>query len=138
MRGLQVQQLAAAMCVCGFVSGWWSRKKILDRVGWLSIRQLVYYHTVLQAHKTICSGKPIILSKELTTSYPYRTRSATMGQIRFGDNFFVNSSIMNASFKNRAVHWYNAVPSSVRTGSIGSVKRKLKEWILKNIPIDWS
>ena len=137
LKGLQVQQLAAARCVCGFVSRWWSRKKILQRVGWLSIRQLVYFHTVLQAHKTICSGKPALLSQVLTTNYPYRTRSATMGQIRFGEKFFGSSSIMNASFKNRAVHWYNEVPASVRTGSITSVKRKLKDWIMKNIPIDW-
>ena len=60
-----------------------------------------------------------------------------MGQIRFGEKFFGSSSIMNASFKNRAVHWYNEVPASVRTGSITSVKRKLKDWIMKNIPIDW-
>ena len=136
MKGLQVQQLAAARCVCGVVSRWWSRKKILGRVGWLSIMQLVYFHTVLQAHKTFCSGKPALLSQVLTTNYPYRTRSATMGQIRFGEKFFGSSSIMNASFNNRAVHWYNEVPASVRTGSITSVK-KLKGWILKNIPIDW-
>ena len=61
-----------------------------------------------------------------------------MGQIRFGETFFGNSSIISASFKHRAVHWYNAVPVSVRDGSIGSVKKKLKAWVLKNIPLDWA
>ena len=138
LKRLQVQQLVAARSVCGFVSRWWSRKKILERVGWLSIRQLAYYHTVLQAHKTICSGKPALLSQALESNFPYRTRSAAMGQIRFGETFFGNSSIISASFKHRAVHWYNAVPVSVRDGSIGSVKKKLKAWVLKNIPLDWA
>ena len=52
LKGLQVQQLIAARTVCGFFSRGWSKKKLLDRVGWLSIRQLIYFHMVLQAHKT--------------------------------------------------------------------------------------
>ena len=138
LRGLQVQQLSAARSVCGFVSRWWSRRKILGRVGWLSIRQLVFYHRVFRAHKTICSGKPAILSQSLTTTgYPYRTRSAARGQIRFGETFVGNSSITHASFKYRAVQWYNTVPVSVRTGTLQSVKRKLKEWVRKSVPLDW-
>ena len=44
LESLQVQQLTAARTVCG---------KLLDRVGWLSVRQLVQFHAILQAHKTI-------------------------------------------------------------------------------------
>ena len=51
LKTLQIQQLVAARCVCGYTSRWWSRQKILQRVGWLSIRQLIYFHTVLEAHK---------------------------------------------------------------------------------------
>ena len=63
LKGLQVQKLSAARFVYGFVSRWWSRRKILGRVGGLSTRQLIFYHTVFQAHKMICSGKPDILSQ---------------------------------------------------------------------------
>ena len=98
LKGLQVQQLAAARCVCGYTSRWWSRQKILKKVGWLSIRQLVYFHTVLQAHKAIVLGRPTSLSQALTTTYPYRTRRATTGQIRYGENFFGDSSVIQASF----------------------------------------
>ena len=41
LKGLQLQQLTAARTVCGFFSKWWSKKKLLDRVGWLSVRQLI-------------------------------------------------------------------------------------------------
>ena len=66
LKALQVQQLTAARTVCGFLSKYWSKKKLLDRLGWLSIRQLIYFHTVLQAHKTITSGKPSVLHHSIS------------------------------------------------------------------------
>ena len=137
LKGLQVQQLTAARTVCGFFSRAWSKKRLLEKVGWLSIRQLIYFHTVLQAHKTITTGKPSVLHQSISTQHPYRTRSAALGLIRFGETFTGDSSLVHASFKHRAVHWYNAVPVSVRTGSLETVKHKLKQWIRQNVPIDW-
>ena len=53
LKALQVLQLTAARSVCGPVAFRWSRRKLLARVGWLSVRQLIQFHTVLQAHKTL-------------------------------------------------------------------------------------
>ena len=86
MSALQVQQLVAARSVCGVGCWRWSRRKLLDKVGWLSVRQLVFFHTVLQAHKTITSGVPRPLHQALSSQYPYRTRSATSGMILQGDD----------------------------------------------------
>ena len=137
LKGLLVQQLTAARTVCGFYSRGWSKKKLLDRVGWLSIRQLIYFHTVLQAHKTISSGKPSVIHNSISTQHPYNTRRAATGHIRFGETFHGDSSLIAASFKHRAVHWYNDVPVSVRTGSLATVKNKMKKWIKQNVPLDW-
>ena len=41
-----------------------------------------------------------------------------------------------SSFKYRAMISYNQVPAKVRTDSQATVKRKLKQWIKTNIPID--
>ena len=131
LNALQVQQLTAARTVCGFNSWGWSKKKLLDKVGWMSIRQLIYFHTVLQAHKTLTTGLPRPLSASLPTDHPYRTRNATMGNIRFGDTFTTTST-----FKYRAMMWYNSVPGSVKTGSLPTVKHKLKNWVHNNVPID--
>ena len=60
-----------------------------------------------------------------------------MGHIRFGEGFRGDSSIVEASFKQRAVHWYNAVPLSTRTGAMGAVKQKLRKWVKANVPLDW-
>ena len=130
LSALQVQQMTAARAVCGF-SGWgWSKKRLLDKVGWLSVRQLIFYHTALQTIKTLNTGKPMDLYQAITSDYPYRTRNATIGQIRQDETF------RKSSFKYRARQAYNQVPVQVRTGSLATVKKKLKHWVRTNIPID--
>ena len=132
LNALQVQQLVVARLVCGFGCLRWSKRKLLDKVGWLSIRQLVFYHSVLQAKKTLSTGVPVPLYNSLCTAYPRPIRSATSGQIRQNPEFSSQST-----FRYRAMVSYNSVPSDVRSGSLVSVKRKLKRWIKSNIPIDW-
>ena len=136
LKGLQVQQLTAARTVCGFASKWWSKKRLLDKLNWMSIRQLIFFHTTLQAHKSIMSGKPASIHESLSVDYPYRTRNAANGHIRFGEEFRGDSDLVTASFKHRAVHCYNMVPRSVRTGTLETVKHKLRNWVKKNVPID--
>ena len=132
LKALQVQQLTAARTVCGFQSWRWSRTRLLKRVGWMSVRQLIEFHTVLQAHKTIVTGLPRPLHASLSAEHPYKTRSATNGNIRLGNNITSNNT-----FKYRAMVSYNSVPGEVKRGSMPSVKKKLKQWILKNVPLDW-
>lgn len=129
LSALQVQQLSAARAVCGFGSWGWTRKKLLDRVGWLSVRQLVFFHTVLQTQKIISSQTPKAIFRSFSTNYPYNTRSAANGMIR-------QEEMAKSSFKYRAMIAFNQVPAKVRTGSQATVKRKLKQWIKTNIPID--
>ena len=103
----------------------------------MSIRQLIFFHTTLQAHKSIMTGKPASIHQSISVEHPYRTRNAARGQIRFGEEFRGNSELVNASFKHRAVHCYNTVPLSVRTGTLATVKNKLRNWVKKNVPIDF-
>ena len=74
--------MTAARAVCGFSCWGWSKKRLLEKVGWLSVRQLIFYHTTLQTTKTINSGKPMYLYKAITSDYLYRTEVHTSGQIR--------------------------------------------------------
>ena len=128
---LQVQQLTAARTVCGFQSWGWSKRRLLKRVGWMSVRQLIDFHTVLQAHKTISSGLPRPLHASLSTEHPYKTRSATTGHIRLGEKIIATNT-----FKYRAIVSYGRVPGKVKTGSLPTVKKKLKEWVLHNVILD--
>ena len=131
LRAVQVQQLVAARLVIGYGCWRWSRRKLLTRVGWLSVKQLVFYHTVLQVCKTLKSGVPRALYLALSDKYPRNTRNAARGQIR-------NSEIFTSTvtFKYRAMQWYNSVPADIRTGSVCTIKKNLKKWISSNIPID--
>ena len=126
---LQVQQLMAARIVCGVKSWRWSRRQLLDKVGWLSVKQLIFYQTVLQAHKTLNTGRPLSMYLSLSAAYPRETRSATSGQIR-------QTHRCTSSFAYRATQYYNSVPPDVRSGSLCSVKNKLKKWIKTNVPTD--
>ena len=126
---LQVQQLNAARTVCGFESLRWSRRQLLARVKWLSVRQLIFYHDVLQVFKTLNTGVPEFLHNAVTATFPRETRSAAAGQI-WGNNR------VNGTFAHRAINSYNSVPPDVRTGTLASVKTGLKKWIRMNIAID--
>ena len=130
LRAVQVQQLAAARVVCGVESLRWSRRHILEKVGWLSVKQLIFYHMVLQVQKARTSGLPKDLYHAVSGSYPRNTRSAAGGQIRQTRTF------SSSTFKHNAIEAYNRVPEDVRVGTTSTVKYNLRKWIKVNIPID--
>ena len=70
LNALQVQQLAAAWTVCWYFS-------------WLTVRELIYFHTALQAHNAIRTGQPMPMFVSISTDHPRDTRSAEIGHIRF-------------------------------------------------------
>ena len=81
LKGLQVLQNTAARCVCKL--SWFTPKRILlNKCNWLSIGQLVFYHTTLQVYKVLKSGTPLYISQKLVTEHPYPTRQATGGGLR--------------------------------------------------------
>ena len=94
----------------------------------MSVRKLIYFQTALQAHKTLTTGVPRPLFQALSADHPYRTRS---GNIRLEEHGPTNT------FKHRAMTYYNSVPARVKTGSLPTVKKKLTEWILQNVSLDW-
>ena len=98
INALQIQQLRAARTVCGIQSFRWSRRRLLKEVGWLSVRQLIVYHTIIQAHKTLISGKPAFLFNALTSEHFYETRSVAQGHIRLR-----NTRPSSKSFQFRAM-----------------------------------
>ena len=100
---------------------------MLGKVGWLSVRQLIEYYTVLQVHKTLTTGKPRPLYYSLSESYPYFTRGAASGHIRLP----LNTSLR--SFRYRAMVSYNRVPQILLQGSMTTVKKNLTFGFLTGI-----
>ena len=101
-----------------------------DKLNWLTDTQLIFYHTVMQTHKTLSTGRPRPLYNNISSSFPYLTRGAATGQIRENEDF------NHSSFKYRARKAFNKVPVEIRTGSVQTVRKKLKSWVKENIPID--
>ena len=136
LKPLQVLQNRAARAVTG--CGWFtSRRKLLKMCNWLSIKQLVFYQTVVLAHKITTTKSPFYLATRMSTSHPKRTRQASTGCIRYGEDFSANKTHTQKSFRHRATTQYNSIPASIRTiQSMASFKFKLRKWVETNIPID--
>ena len=81
IKAVQVKQLAAARVVCGMASWRWSKSKLLKRVGWFSIKQLIFYHTMIQVHKILQTQNPRLLFHAISSyAYPYRTRKQLLAR----------------------------------------------------------
>ena len=51
------------------------------------MRQLIFYHTALQAYKTMTTGVPRPLYSHFSTNNGYRTRSVAQGDIKLRDDY---------------------------------------------------
>ena len=136
MKSLQVLQNKAAKIFTG--CGWFTpRKKLLQLCRWLSLKQLVFYQSVILAHKIAISRSPLYLVSRMSTEHPRRTRQATTGCIRYGENFNANQSLIQKSFCHRAIGNYNSIPTNIRlVQNMTTFKVKLKKWVEMNIPVD--
>ena len=136
LRSLQVLQNRAARIVTGL--GWFTpKRKLLKLCRWLSIKQLVFYHSVVLAHKIATTGSPLYIAAKMNTDHPRTTRQATSGCIRYGEQFSANQSLTQKSFCYRTTAQYNSIPASIRAvRNIPTFKVKLKKWVETNIPID--
>ena len=90
-KALQVIQNKAARCVTK--QSWFTpTSQLLSQCGWLSIKQLVFYHTVLNIYKILQSKKPLYLSNKFSRDYPYPTRHVAGGCVRYTDSQAADSS----------------------------------------------
>ena len=142
---LQVQQLNAARVVLGHKCFRWSTEKILNAVGWLSVRQLHQYSVLMLTHRVITTGRPRGLHATLVSSFPYNTRRVeqrlegmqhTPRKLRYGEQFGQASetSLVGRSFRHQALA-YNSLPTYLRSLSPDNLKRRLKQWVKSNVPI---
>ena len=133
LKSLQVLQNKAARTVTR--SGWRTETSaLLRQIGWLSVKQLVVYHSLLLVFKINRDGKPGYLSEKLRKDFAYRTRQAT------GNCLVVQGTPDSDSTKTAFVHrttiQWNNLPYSVRNIKVFlKFKHELKKWVLRNIEI---
>ena len=136
LKALQVLQNRAARAVTH--KSWFaSTRRLLADCKWLSVKQLVFYHAVITTHKVVTTGSPIYLSTIMSTNHPKNTRQAANGEIRIDKKFDSKQGLVRDSFRYRAASNYNSIPAELRTASsLPTFKKKLKQWVFTNIPID--
>ena len=136
IAGLQILQNRAARAVTG--KSWFTpTRQLLKECKWLSVHQLVFYHTILQVHKVMISGQPENLRKKFITDHPYRTRQAAGGGLRYGEEYDGTSGLSHNSFFYRGTIDYNRIPAHIRKErTMDTFKYKMKQWVSSNIPLD--
>ena len=111
-------------------------KVLLAQCGWLSVNQLIFYHSVLQVHKLKLSKIPKYLhTMHNSWTYQYRTRQAESGLIQLIGK--PKLDISKNSFKWRAANQYNQLPLEIRNClTIESFKLQAKAWIKTSVSLD--
>ena len=115
--------------------GWFTpTRTLLDQCGWLSVRQLVTYHSLVLVYKVKSEGKPEYLYDRLGREFSYNTRLASENGVRGMGK--IKSELHKNSFIPRSIQSWNSLPSHIRLSpKIVDFKVKLKIWIKSNIEI---
>ena len=123
LNALQVVQNKAARCVSG-MSWFTPTGTLMKSCGWLSIKQLIFYNTVVMTHKIATSCTPRYLYEKLCMEHAYSTRQVTQGGVRFGEQFPGKTTMTKSSFLYGAKIDYNTVPVDLSTTRIMSTFKK--------------
>ena len=129
IKAVQVMQNKAARCVTK-LSWYTPTRLLLQQCNWLSIKQMVFYHTAVQVWRVLDAKCPVYIKSKLQLSV---TRSARQGNLRVP---VVESSLAGKSFLVRSATVWNSIPPDIRSSkSIQVFKRKLKQWTKLNIEL---
>ena len=111
---------------------------LLSQCGWLSVRQLAIYHTVVLVYRVLKSGSPSYIHGMFSTNYNRTTRQSLQGLIKPSHGTQVPKTDLAAnSFRHRAVYYYNLLLADVREApSTIKFKRLAKKWISENTDVD--
>ena len=110
--------------------------ELLKQCGWLSVRQLAFYHSTVLIYKTLQTTYPKYIYNKLAGEFPYNTRLAQSQAVRMGEDFKTKLDLTEKSFMQRATVSFNLLPTSLRqVRKIDVFKKKLKVWVSENIQL---
>ena len=122
---IQVLQNKAARIVTHSPLMGVSRNYIYDQLNWLTVNQLIQYHTLLTIYKIRRDKDPEFL-------YDILSDTNIRGNIVIRNE---NLTLTRNSFTIRGPETWNLIPTDIRNEpSLQKFKSKLKKWITKSIP----
>ena len=96
-----------------------------DRLGWMTVNQLVRYHTLLAVFRIRTTKEPEYLADSLCND-------SRNGRIMIQKT---RLSLALSSFRWRGACQWNVLPADIRAlTKIGIFKKKIKTWIKQNVP----
>ena len=108
--------------------------ELLSQCGWLSVHQLVVYHSVTLVYKTIKNESPKYLFSMFSAKYSYNTKQASRGAIKHTRD--LDLELTADSFRWRAAKAYSELPLDVRNLELlQEFKEAAKTWIKENITL---
>ena len=133
LKSLQILQNKAARIVTKLE---WSTPTAvqLSQCGWLSVHQLVVYHSVVMVFKVLQTKQPKPLFNMFPTEYNYNTSQARSQSIKQMGH--PNLDLWEDSFRWRAARSFNLLPASIKGLQSSEIfKLEAKNWIRANIPV---
>ena len=113
-----------------------SNSTLLKECGWLSIKQLSFYTTVLCVHKTLINKTPEFLYQQLTSGHRYNTRRTAQHNIERTHVDEARLKFASMSYRWRGHVQHSSIPHNLQDESdIQVFKSKLKSWVQENVPI---
>ena len=108
--------------------------ELLKQCGWLSVQQLIAYHSLILVYKVMQAKSPKYLYSMFSTPYNYKTRQAQCGIIR--QDRGLDLDLAADSFRWRASELYNQLPLVIRNmDTLEKFKTRVKDWIKKNVQL---
>ena len=124
VKAMQILQNKAARIVCQAPPRA-NRASMFKNLSWMTVNQLVSYHSLLTVFKIRTSGEPEYLAKKL--KHENRLEKIIIPN--------TSLSLAKQSFIFRASQQWNALPTSIRkTCKIGPFKTELRKFVFSNIP----
>ena len=108
---------------------------MLKETGWLSVRQCVFYHSVLLAWKVVHTRCPVYLNSKLVGNRPlYATRLAAAGSLVHGPR--PRLDLIGSSLRWRSAENWDLVPRTIcQIVECSKFKQQLKEWVKLNVQV---
>ena len=107
---------------------------LLKQCGWLSVQQLVVYHSVVLVFKIILSESPKYLHSMFSAKYSYKTSQAQGGFIKHSRKFRLE--VTSSSFRWRAAKAFNELPLEIRNmKTLKEFKKAARNWVMRNTPL---
>ena len=123
LKSLQIMQNKAARIVTS-MGPRSSRVEIFEKINWLTVPQLIFYHTVILVYKIRRSSEPEYLASIFKNDN--RNNRIIVPNL--------NLQLARRSFTVRGAESWNRLPRSIRENeTLGSFKASLREWIVRNV-----